>query len=79
MPAIDGASDTCMLCNSIRRGTDVCEIFSVHIDTEKSRNIAIGDIATLASMALSRPDRRAKPGYSLYARDTSVRSIHYGQ
>ena len=68
-----------MLCDSIRRSTDICETFSlehsVDIDTSKSRIIAIGDIATLANVSLIPPDLFAKPGYSLHARDTSVRGM----
>ena len=48
---------------------------SVDIDTSKSRNIAIADIATFANMSLSPHDQLVKPGYSLHARDTSVRSM----
>ena len=79
MPAIGSDNDTYMLCDSIRRSADICETFSfehsVDIDTSKSRNIAIADIATFANMSPSPRDQLAKPGYSLHARDTSVRSM----
>ena len=80
MPAIGLDNDTYMLCDSIRRSADICKTFSfehsVDIDTSKSRNIAIADIATFANMSLSPRDQLAKPGYSLHSRDTSVRSMH---
>ena len=78
MPAIGSDSDTYMLCNIIRRTADICGTFSfehsVDVDTSKSRNIAIVDIAKTANMSLSPRDQLAKSGYSLHARDTSVRS-----
>ena len=79
MPAIGSDNDTDMICDSIRRSADICETFSFEhrfdIDTSGSRNIAIADIATFANMSLSPRDQLAKPGYSMHARDTSVRGM----
>ena len=72
MPAIGSDNDTYMLCDSIRRSID---IFNVDIDQSKSRNIAIGDTATLANISLSPPDQLAKLDHNFHARDTSVRGI----
>ena len=72
MPAIGSDNDTDMIC-------DICETFSFEhrfdIDTSGSRNIAIADIATFANMSLSPRDQLSKPGYSMHARDTSVRGM----
>ena len=75
------AQITMLICSAtiIRRSADVCVTFSfehsVDIDTSKSHNIAIADISTFANFSLSPRDQLAKPGYSLHARDTSVRSL----
>ena len=79
---VDSDNDTYHICSetAFDNCADNCETFSfehsVDIDASKSRNIAIGDIATFANMALSPHDQLAKTGYSLHARDTSVRGMH---